>query len=167
MISKDLNLIKEVKNKIAKHIKTLPRKKIISQSLKKYGALIYVKSEKEALDLIQFLSPEHIELSIRNYKKYINPLNDKLKNTGSIAAGPYSCMACSGDYGIQQHCLPTHGTARYAGGLSVSDFTKQISINELSKKGLKKLSKSSYILANMEKLTAHSLSIKTKALRSK
>ena len=75
-------------------------------------------------------------------------------------------MACS-DYGIQQHSLPTHGTARYAGGLSVSDFTKQISINELSKIGLKKLSKSSYILANMEKLTAHSLSIKTKALRSK
>jgi len=166
MISKDLNLIKEVKNKIEKHIKTLPRKKIIAKSLKKYGCLIYVKSEKEALNLIQFISPEHIELSIRNYKKYINPLNDKLKNTGSIAAGPYSSMACS-DYGIQQHSLPTHGTARYAGGLSVSDFTKQISINELSKIGLKKLSKSSYILANMEKLTAHSLSIKTKALRSK
>jgi len=166
MISKDLNLIKEVKNKIEKHIKTLPRKKIILQSLKRYGALIYVKSEKEALNLIQFISPEHIELSIRNYKKYINPLNNKLKNTGSIAAGPYSSMSCS-DYGIQQHSLPTHGTARYSGGLSVSDFTKQISINELSKKGLKKFSKSSYILANMEKLTGHSLSIKTKTLRSK
>ncbi len=166
MLSKDLNLIKQVKNKIEKHIKTLPRKKIISQSLKKYGNLIYVKSDKEILKLIEFISPEHIELSIRNYKKYINPLNDKLKTIGSIAAGPYSSMACS-DYGIQQHSLPTHGTARYSGGLSVLDFSKQISINELSKIGLKKLSKSAYVLSNMEKLTAHSLSIKTKALRSK
>ena len=70
MLSKDLNLIKEVKNKIEKYIKTLPRKKIISQSLKKYGALIYAKSNKEILNIIEFLSPEHVELSIRNYKKY-------------------------------------------------------------------------------------------------
>ena len=166
MLSKDLNLIKEVKNKIEKHIKTLPRKKIISQSLKRYGALIYAKNDREILNLIQFTSPEHVELQIRNYKKYINPLNDKLKTTGSIAAGPYSSMALS-DYGPTQHSLPTNSTARYAGGLSVSDFTKQISINELSKKGLKKLSKSGYVLSNMEKLTGHSMSIKTKALRSK
>ena len=166
MLSKDLNLIKEVKNKIEKHIKALPRKKIISQSLKRYGALIYVKSEKEILNFIQFISPEHIELQIKNYKKYINPLNDKLKTTGSIAAGPYSSMALS-DYGPTQHSLPTHGTARYSSGLSLADFTKQISINELSKKGLKKLSKSGYVLSKMEKLKGHSLSIKTKALRSK
>ena len=47
------------------------------------------------------------------------------------------------------------------------DFVKQISYNELSKKGLKKLSKSGYVLSKMEKLKGHSLSIKTKALRSK
>ena len=75
-------------------------------------------------------------------------------------------MALS-DYGPTQHSLPTNCTARYSGGLSVADFTKQISINELSKKGLKKLSKSGYVLSKMEKLKGHSLSIKTKALRSK
>ena len=142
------------------------QEKVISKSLKKYGNLIYVKSNKEILKLIEFISPEHIELSIRNYKKYINPLNDKLKTTGSIAAGSYSSMALS-DYGPTQHSLPTNGTARYSGGLSLGDFTKQISINELSKKGLKKLSKSGYVLSKMEKLKGHSLSIKTKALGSK
>ena len=106
-----------------------------------------------------------MELQIKNYKKYINRLHPKLNTIGSIAAGPFSSMALS-DYGPTQHSLPTGGSARYAGGLNVSDFCKFISINELSKKGLKFLSKSGYILAEEEKLRGHSLSIKTKALRS-
>ena len=73
-------------------------------------------------------------------------------------------MALS-DYGPTQHSLPTSATARYSGGLKVADFIKQISINELSSKGLKFLSKSGYILANEENLKAHSLSIKSKVMR--
>ena len=111
------------------------------------------------------MSPEHLELQTKDYKKYITKLNPKLNNIGSIAAGPFSSMALS-DYGPTQHSLPTGGSARYAGGLNVGDFCKYISVNELSKKGLKFLSKSGYILAEEEKLKGHSLSIKTKALRS-
>ena len=164
MISKDLNLIKKVKSKIEINIKNLPRKKIISKSLRKYGALIYCKTDKDILDLIEYLSPEHLELSIKNYKKYLYKLDNKLSNIGSIAAGPNSSMALS-DYGPTQHSLPTSTTARYSGGLKVADFIKQISINELSSKGLKFLSKSGYILANEENLKAHSLSIKSKVMR--
>ena len=166
MISKNLKLIKKVQNKLKVLIKNLPRKKIISKSLKKNGYLIHAKTDKEILDCIEYVCPEHLELQIKNYKKYINKLHPKLNTTGSIAAGPYSSMALS-DYGPTQHSLPTGGSARYSGGLNVSDFCKYISVNELSKKGLKFLSKSGYILAQEEKLRGHSLSIKTKALRSK
>ena len=166
MISKDLKLIKKVKNKLKVLINNLPRKKTISKSLKKNGYLIYAKTDQEILDFIEYISPEHLELQIKNYKKYINKLHPKLNTTGSIAAGPFSSMALS-DYGPTQHSLPTGGSARYSGGLNVSDFCKYISVNELSKKGLKSLSKSGYILAEEEKLRGHSLSIKTKALRSK
>ena len=103
-------------------------------------------------------------MSIKNYKKYLYKLDNKLSNIGSIAAGPNSSMALS-DYGPTQHSLPTSMTSRYSGGLKVADFTKQISINELSSKGLKFLSKSGYILANEENLKAHSLSIKSKVMR--
>ena len=166
MISKDFKLIKKVQNKLKLLINNLPRKKIISKSLKKNGYLIHAKTDKEILDCIEYVCPEHLELQIKNYKKYINKLHPKLNTTGSIAAGPYSSMALS-DYGPTQHSLPTGGSARYSGGLNVSDFCKYISLNELSKKGLKFLSKSGYILAQEEKLRGHSLSIKTKALRRK
>ena len=166
MISKDFKLIKKVQNKLKLLINNLPRKKIISKSLNKNGYLIHAKTDKEILDCIEYICPEHLELQIKNYKKYINKLHPKLNTTGSIAAGPYSSMALS-DYGPTQHSLPTGGSARYSGGLNVSDFCKYISLNELSKKGLKFLSKSGYILAQEEKLRGHSLSIKTKALRRK
>ena len=166
MISKDLKLIKEVKSKLMDNLKDLPRKKIILTSLKKYGALIKFKSDKEILDFLEWLSPEHLEISIKNYRKYIGKLNNKLKNIGSIAAGPYSSMALS-DFGPTQHSLPTSKTARYSGGLKLADFNKQISINELSFSGLKLLSKFAYILANEENLEGHSQSIMSKVIRSK
>ncbi len=166
MISKDFKLIKKVQNKLKLLINNLPRKKIISKNQKKNGYLIHAKTNKEILDCIEYICPEHLELQIKNYKRYIKKLHPKLNTTGSIAAGPYSSMALS-DYGPTQHSLPTGGSARYSGGLNVGDFCKYISVNELSKKGLKFLSKSGYILAQEEKLRGHSLSIKTKALRRK
>ena len=165
MISKDLKLIKKVQKKINLLVNSLPRREIIKKSLSKYGFFIHANTDKEILDSIEILSPEHLELQTKDYKKYITKLNPKLNNIGSIAAGPFSSMALS-DYGPMQHSLPTGGSARYAGGLNVGDFCKYISVNELSKKGLKFLSKSGYILAEEEKLKGHSLSIKTKALRS-
>ena len=68
-------------------------------------------------------------------------------------------MALS-DYGPTQHSLPTHTSAKFSSGLSVKDFLTQTSYNELSKKGVAKLSKSAYIMSNFEKLEGHSRSIK-------
>lgn len=166
MISKDLKLIKKVKKQLRVLVNSLPKKKTILKSLNSNGYLIYAKTDKMILKCIEYICPEHLELQVKNYKRFINNLHPKLNTTGSIAAGPYSSMALS-DYGPTQHSLPTAGSARYSGGLNVSDFCKYISVNELSKKGLKFLSKSGYILAKEEKLIGHSMSIKTKALRSK
>ena len=64
------------------------------------------------------------------------------------------------DYGPQNHNLSTHGSAKFSSGLGVKDFITQTSYNELSKKGVAKLSKSAYIMSNFEKLVGHSRSIK-------
>ena len=68
-------------------------------------------------------------------------------------------MALS-DYGPTQHTLPTIGSAKFSSGLGVKEFIKQISYNELSKKGVAKLGKSGYLLSTFENLIGHSRSIK-------
>ena len=155
LLSKSKELIKKTKSSINKQLKNLPRKKIASESLKKNGLLIYVPTDKKIISLTSYIAPEHIEVGLKNYKKY---LNHKII-AGSICIGPYSSMGLS-DYGPTQHSLPTIGSAKFSSGLGVKDFIIQTSYNELSKKGVAKLSKSAYIMSNLEKLVGHSRSIK-------
>ncbi len=160
LLSKDLKIIKKVKDIIFKQLKDLPRKKIAQKSLKANGALIYVKSDKSILKITNYISPEHIEILTKNYKKY---LKSKIV-AGSICVGPYSSMALS-DYGPTQHTLPTISSAKFSSGLSVKDFIVQTSYNELSKKGVAKLGKSGYLLSTFENLIGHSRSIKKRMER--
>ena len=124
------------------------------KSLKNNGALIYASSDKKMLSIVNDIAPEHVEILIKNYKKYLGSIV-----AGSICLGPYSSMALS-DYGPQQHTLPTLGSAKFSSGLGVREFTKQISYNELSLKGVAKFGKSGYLLSNFENLIGHSRSIK-------
>ena len=157
LLTKDKNLIKKVELSIANQIKDLPRKEIAKKSLKANGALIYASSDKNIVSIINYIAPEHIEMLQKNYKKYLNDIT----NAGSICIGSYSSMALS-DYGPTQHTLPTNGSAKFSSGLGVKEFIKQISYNELSKKGVAKLGKSGYLLSTMENLIGHSRSIKKK-----
>ena len=157
LLTKDKNLIKKVELSIANQIKDLPRKEIAKKSLKANGALIYASSDKIIVSIINYIAPEHIEMLQKNYKKYLNDIT----NAGSICIGSYSSMALS-DYGPTQHTLPTNGSAKFSSGLGVKEFIKQISYNELSKKGVAKLGKSGYLLATLENLIGHSRSIKKK-----
>ena len=102
------------------------------------------------------IAPEHIEIATKNFKQYIN----QITNVGSVVLGKYGCMASSDFH--SQHQLPTHGSAKYASGLGVKDFIKQISYNEMSKKGIAKIGQTGYVLSQEEKLFGHSRSIKIK-----
>jgi len=156
LVTKSKKLIKEVKVSLSKQLKDLPRKTIAQKSLKNNGALIYASSNKQILNIISIIAPEHVELVIKNYKKYMY----KITNAGSVVVGKYGCMASS-DY-HSQHQLPTHGSAKYSSGLGVKDFIKQISYNEMTKKGIAKFGQTGYVLSQEEKLFGHSRSIKIK-----
>ena len=155
LLTKDKNLINKVKLSVANQLKDLSRKKIAKRSLDVNGALIYAQSDRKIVSIINYIAPEHIEILQKNYKKYLKDIN----NAGSICIGNYSSMALS-DYGPTQHTLPTSGSAKFSSGLGVKEFIKQISYNELSKKGVAKLGKSGYLLSNFEDLKGHSKSIK-------
>ena len=160
LLTKDKNLINKVKLSVANQLKDLPRKKIAKRSLDVNGALIYAQSDRKIVSIINYIAPEHIEILQKNYKKYLKDIN----NAGSICIGNYSSMALS-DYGPTQHTLPTSGSAKFSSGLGVREFIKQISYNELSKKGVAKLGKSGYLLSNFEDLKGHSKSIKIRMRR--
>tara|TARA_B100001093_G_C25971108_1_gene653332 strand:+ start:9 stop:503 length:495 start_codon:yes stop_codon:yes gene_type:complete len=155
LLTKDKNLIQKVRSSITNQLKDLPRKKIASRSLNDNAVIIYVKKDKDIIKITNHIAPEHVEILLKNYKKYLN--NNII--AGSICIGPYSSMALS-DYGPTQHSLPTHGSSKFSSGLGVKDFITSTSYNQLSKKGVANFGKSAYLLSEFENLLGHSRSIK-------
>ena len=161
LISKDKKFIKKVKIEISKQLNEIPRSSIARKSLKNNGILIYSSSDKEIIKITNQVSPEHLELNVKNYKSFI----PKIKNAGSICLGKYAVMAMT-DYNIgSNHILPTNGSAKYSSGVSVNEFYKRISYINLSKNGIEKLGPSVITLANYEGLQAHAQSVKKRIRR--
>ena len=161
LISKGKKLIDRVKIEIVKQLKNIPRSSIAKKSLKSNGILINASSDKEIINIVNKVSPEHLELNIKKYKSFL----PKIKNAGSICLGKYAVMAMT-DYNVgSNHVLPTNGSAKYSSGISVNEFYKRISYINLSKRGIEKLGPSVITLANYEGLEAHAQSIKKRIRR--
>ena len=162
LISKDKHLIEKVKIEIFKQLKEISRSSIAKKSLMNNGILMHISSDKKIAEVVNRVSPEHLELNVKNYKAFI----PKIKNSGSICLGKYAVMAMT-DYNVgSNHILPTNGSAKYSSGISVNEFYKRISYINLSKKGIESLGPSVITLANYEGLTGHAQSVK-KRLKGK
>jgi len=161
LITKNKNLIKKFIYQILKKIKKLPRKNIAFRSLIKNGLIVQAHNDKQIIDVINEIAPEHLELNVNNYKKYLNKIN----NAGSICLGKHSPMAVS-DYNVgTNHVLPTFGSAKFSSGLNLSEFYKKISHITLSKKGVEVIGKQAITLAEYEQLEGHAQSIKSRIRR--
>ncbi len=137
---------------VAAHAENLARSNAVAQeSLNRNGVILVAESLDQARDWANAIAPEHITVE-RKDLPFIN-------NAGSIFVGDYSAQA-AGDYASgPNHVLPTAGVARFRGGLSVMDFSKIITVQELSSKGLKRLAPAIEYLAETEGLAAHAESI--------
>lgn len=161
LITKDSNLIKKFKKDLISKLKKIPRQSIATKSIKNNGLIIKVNNDKQIINVINEIAPEHLELNVSNYKKY----KDKIFNAGSICIGKYSPMALS-DYAVgTNHVLPTNSSAKFSSGLSLSEFYKKISLITLSKKGVEKIGEYAKHLAEYEELKGHALSIKSRIRR--
>jgi histidinol dehydrogenase len=130
------------------------REQVAAQSIRENGSILLAKNREEALHWANRIAPEHLTVEKRDL-----PL---IQRAGSIFIGDYSAQA-AGDYASgPNHVLPTAGVARFRGGLSVNDFVKVITVQELSKVGLGKLSNTITCLAEIEGLTAHAASIRVR-----
>ena len=162
LITNNLNLIQSIKKYLKNELNKIPRKIVAKKSLLKNGLIIRTHNNKQIIDSINEIAPEHLELNIKNYKKIVNKIN----NAGSIMLGKYSPMSAS-DYAIgPTHCLPTLGSAKFSSGLNVDEFYKKTSYIKLSKKGIEVIGKKAITLAEYEGLIGHAQSIKSRIRRS-
>ena len=158
LISNSIDLIKKTNILLKKQIKDLPRSKIASKSLKKYGLCIYIKDKKRIQSVVNEIAPEHLQIDVKNFKSILTGI----KNAGSIFLGKYSPEAM-GDYlAGPNHVLPTSGSAKFSSGLSVSDFLKRHSLIKITKRGIERLGSSVINLAQHENLEGHARSIKVR-----
>lgn len=142
-------VVTEIDNFTAK----LERKEIIKKSLDSYGGIIITKNIDEAIDIANYIAPEHMELAVAEPFNYL----DKVVNAGAIFLGNYAAESL-GDYMAgPNHVLPTIHTARFFSPLSVNDFVKKSSIISFNKEAFMRLGKQVESFAKSEGLTAHAL----------
>jgi histidinol dehydrogenase len=128
---------------------------VAQESLGRSGTVLIAESRQEAVGWANEIAPEHITID-RRHLPFI-------QNAASIFVGDYSAQA-AGDYASgPNHVLPTGGLARFRGGLSVHDFLKIVTVQELSAKGLRHLAPTIECLAETEGLAAHAESIRVRS----
>jgi histidinol dehydrogenase len=156
MITTDKNIAIETRDRIFDYLKNLERKDIAQTSINNRGLIIIVSSMDEAIDLMNQIAPEHLEIVTSNPFELLS----KIKNAGAIFLGENTPEAI-GDYiAGPNHTLPTGGTSRFYSPLGVENFLKKSSIISFSKSAINELGESCALFANAEGLTAHEKSVR-------
>ena len=154
LLSPDQKFLDAVEASIQRLIEEMPRKAIIHSSLSTRGALIKVSDLDQAVEVANFIAPEHLELSVQNAQQ----MAQSIRHAGAIFMGRYTAEAL-GDYCAgPNHVLPTSRTARFSSPLGVYDFQKRSSLIGCSAEGASELGKIASVLAHGEGLTAHARS---------
>jgi histidinol dehydrogenase len=158
LLTTSRRLAKAVAAEVDRQLETLPTAQVAAKSIARNSAVVIVRSLNEAMELANTFAPEHLSLS--------DPaLLAKVQNAGSVFLGPNSPEA-AGDYASgPNHVLPTSGAARQRGGLSVTDYVKVISVQQLTAPALNRLAPAITTLARAEGLEAHARSVEVRQSR--
>ncbi|MEM6847276.1 MAG: histidinol dehydrogenase [Pseudomonadota bacterium] len=156
LITTSSELAEAVASAVEEQLKALPREKTAAASWRDHGAVITVPDLDAAAALADRIAAEHLQLAVADPE----PLADKITHAGAIFLGHHTPEAL-GDYVAgPNHVLPTSRSARFSSGLGVLDFMKRTTLLGVSQDGLRKLAEPAMILAALEGLDAHRLSIK-------
>lgn len=162
LVSTSENMIKAVSNEIKSQIKVLPRKAIAEKAIEN-SKLIFVESDEIALNLINEYAPEHFIICSKNEDFFVNGI----RNSGSVFIGNYTPES-AGDYASgTNHTLPTNGFSKAYSGVNLDSFTKSITFQKISKKGICNIGNTIELMAEAEGLQAHknAVSIRLKDLK--
>lgn len=147
-------LARDAAREMERQLEELPTKETARASLERNGKIVLVEDIPEAVRIANALAPEHLELCLDDPFAYLG----QVKNAGSIFLGR-SCPEAVGDYfGGTNHTLPTEGTARFSGALSVEDFVKKSQFVYYSDAALAEAAPKIAAFARQEGLEAHARS---------
>ena len=155
LITTSQTLAKQTLEQIEIDLITLSREKIARESIQNRGAIIVVSDLSEAVDLMNELAVEHLELMVENPFDLL----PKIKHAGAIFMGSYTPEAI-GDYMAgPNHTLPTGGSAKFYSPLNVENFLKKSSIISMSSQKINEIGEACALLAQTEGLDAHRKSV--------
>ena len=158
LVTTSETLAERVSVEVDKFVEVLSRKEIIRKSLDNYGYILVADTMQDAIDTVNEIASEHLELVTKNPFETMT----KIRNAGAIFIGEYSSEPLGDYFAGPNHVLPTNGTAKFFSPLSVDDFIKKSSIISYSREALEPVYKDIVQFAECEKLTAHANSIRVR-----
>lgn len=158
LVTTSETLAEQVSVEVDKFVATLSRKEIIQKSLDNYGYILVADTMQDAIDTVNEIASEHLELVTKNPFETMT----KIRNAGAIFIGEYSSEPLGDYFAGPNHVLPTNGTAKFFSPLSVDDFIKKSSIISYTREALEPVYKDIVQFAECEKLTAHANSIRVR-----
>ena len=156
MATDSMELAEKVSKEIEKQLESLPTKATAEQSINTFGRIIVTKNLEQAAELANKKAPEHLELALDSSLER-EKIQSLVHNYGSLFIG-HGAAEVFGDYAAGlNHTLPTSGSARFTGGLSVRSFIKTVTTlrTDNTKSGAKKSAESAGYLGDAEGLAAH------------
>ena len=145
-------------NEVEAYLKTLSRETIARKSIEDRGAIIVASSMEEAIELMNEIAPEHLEVMTKNAFELL----PYIKHAGAIFLGENTPEPI-GDYlAGPNHTLPTGSTAKFYSPLNVENFMKKSSIINFSKNAINELGEACALLADTEGLTAHAKAVRVR-----
>ena len=155
LVTTSMKLAEEVSKLTEEFIAGLSRKEILQKSIDNYGYILVADSMDDAVDVVNEIAPEHLEIQT------INPFETmtQVRNAGAIFMGEYSSEPLGDYFAGPNHVLPTNGTAKFFSPLGVDAYVKKSSIIYYSKDALKAIHNDIETFAKAEGLTAHANSI--------
>jgi len=155
LITTHAPLATEVLTELERQLVLLGREEIARTALRDRGVILVVKDTQEAVDLVNMIAIEHLELLITDPWAQL----PQIRHAGAIFLGNYSPEAAGDYFAGPNHVLPTMGTARFASALGVETFLKKCSIISYSKEALKADGEHIMRLARLEGLDGHAASV--------
>jgi len=135
LVSTSEALAQAVRKELQRQLRALPKAPVAQEALRRWGAIILVRDIQEALEVVNRIAPEHLELMCRHPRAVLKGV----RNAGAVFLGPWSPEPL-GDYVAgPNHTLPTGGTARFFSPLGVYDFLKHSSLLQFSRKAFEAL----------------------------
>lgn len=157
LVTDSARLAGAVAQALERQLPSLSRQPILARSLAALR-LIVVAGLATAVDVSNLYAPEHLILQVREPRRWL----DAIESAGSVFLGEWS-PETMGDYCTgANHVLPTYGYARAYSGLSLGDFLKQVTVQELTARGLAALGPTAMTLAQLEGLDAHAAAVRVR-----